>query len=103
VAGLWRRILLRRPRWRSEAEIRVTFEAGEWPAEAIAELGTAEPGRVVIDLAVIDARPPCPSPDEGPFVAGRDGGPGRPLSGLLDRLPSFSLVGRRYRRLDGGD
>jgi hypothetical protein len=102
VAGLWRRILLRRPRWRAEAEIRVTFEPGEWPVDAIAELGAAEPGRVAIDLAVVDARPSGPAAGGGPVVAGRDGRPGPPLAAWLDRLPAFALIGRRYRRFDGG-
>jgi len=61
------------------------------------------PDRVAIDLALIDARPSGPASEGGPFVAGRDGGPIRSLGGWLSRLPAFSLIGRRYRRLDGGD
>jgi len=103
VAGLWRRILLRRPRWRTEAEIRVTFEEGEWPEAAVAELGQPEAGRVAIDLAVVNARPCEPALDAGLAVAGRDGRPGRPLAAWLDRLPAYALIGRRYRRFDGGE
>ena len=104
VAGIWRRILLRRPRWRAEAEIRVTFEEGAWPADAIAELGEPEPGRVAIDLAVVDARPAdATATDSRLAVAGRDGRPTRPLSDWLDRLPAYALIGRRFRRIDEGD
>jgi len=31
VAGIWRRILLRRPRWRAEAEVRAEYESGPPP------------------------------------------------------------------------
>jgi HD superfamily phosphohydrolase len=57
IGELWRGILLRRPRWRSEAEVRVEFDAGAWPETEIASLGAREPGRIEIDLAVVDARP----------------------------------------------
>ena len=57
VADTWQSILLRRPNWRSEAEVRAEYEAGNEPSSLIASLGHAEPGRVAIDLAIIDARP----------------------------------------------
>jgi uncharacterized protein len=97
VAGGWHGILLRRPGWRAEAEIRASYEAGGEPAGEIAGLGTAEPGRVAIDLAVVDARP-----DGGGRLAieRRDGGP-MELAEALERVPGFALIGRRYRRLDG--
>jgi HD superfamily phosphohydrolase len=102
VAGIWRRILLRRPRWRAEAEVRAEWEEGEPPPDAVATLGSAEPGRVTIDLAVVDARPAGPAADALLAETGRDGGPGRPLSEALGRLPAYALIGRRYVRADGG-
>ncbi len=101
VAGIWRRILLRRPRWRAEAEVRAEFESGPPPADAVATLGPAEPGRVIIDLAVVDARPSAADADALLAVAGRDGRPPRPLAEALGRLPAFALIGRRYVRVDG--
>jgi hypothetical protein len=100
VAGIWRRILLRRPRWRAEAEIRAEYEVGPPPAEAIATLGEAEPGRVTIDLAVVDARPGTAEADARLALAGRDGRPTRPLAQALGRLPAYALIGRRYVRTD---
>ncbi len=101
VAGIWRRILLRRPRWRAEAEVRAEYESGPPPADAVATLGVAEPGRVTIDLAIVDARPAGATADAFLAGAGRDGRPGRPLSAALGRLPAFALIGRRYVRADG--
>jgi hypothetical protein len=98
VAAGWRAILLRRPRWRSEAEIRLDYEAGAFPAEAVAALGAAEPGRVAIDLATVDARPAdATATDRLLAVEARDGSP-VPLSGVLGRIPAFALIARRYRR-----
>ncbi|HYK94916.1 MAG TPA: HD domain-containing protein [Candidatus Dormibacteraeota bacterium] len=94
VADGWRGILLRRPGWRSEAEMRASYEAGSEPAAEIARLGTAEPGRVAIDLAVVDARPV----GNGRLaVEGRDGS-AIPIETALERVPAFALIGRRYRR-----
>ena len=97
VADGWHGILLRRPGWRSEAEMRASYEAGGEPAEAIAALGVAEPGTVTIDLAVVDARP-----DGGGRLAieGRDGR-AIGLAEALARVPGFALIGRRYRRVAG--
>jgi uncharacterized protein YbjT (DUF2867 family) len=103
VAGIWRRILLRRPRWRAEAEVRAEYEAGDPPADAIAALGSPEPGHVTIDLAIVDARPSGEAADALLAVAGRDGRPGRPLSEALGRLPAYALIGRRYVRSDGDE
>jgi HD superfamily phosphohydrolase len=102
VAGGWRSILLRRPRWRSEAEIRVQYET-EPPADALATLGVEEPGRVVIDLAIVDARPAEAGVTDAKLaIEGRDGEPGEPLSrSLAARLPAYALIGRRYRRSAG--
>ena len=101
VAGIWRRILLRRPRWRAEAEIRAEYESGPPPDDAVATLGVAEPGRVVIDLAVVDARPTTGAAGASLAVAGRDGRPPRSLDAALGRLPAYALIGRRYVRADG--
>ena len=99
VAESWRAILLRRPRWRSEAEIRLGYE-DEPPATEIAALGAPEPGRVVIDLATVDARPAdATATDSLLAVEGRDGRPAAPLSRTLGRLPAWSLIARRYRRI----
>jgi hypothetical protein len=64
------------------------------PAEDIASLGTAEPGRVAIDLAIVDARP---GDGRRLAVEGRDGND-IPLASALARVPAYALIGRRYRR-----
>jgi uncharacterized protein len=98
VAEAWRAILLRRPRWRSEAEIRLEYEAGRLPEDEIAALGAAEPGRVVIDLATVDARPAdATATDSLLAVEGRDGS-SLSLARSLGRLPAYSTIARRYRR-----
>ena len=98
VGRLWEGILLRRPNWRAEAEVRLAFETAP-PAELIAGLGVPEPGKVIIDLAVVDARPADRSTaDAFLAVEGRDGRPGL-LAGALDRLPAYAGVARRYRRV----
>jgi HD superfamily phosphohydrolase len=94
VADGWRGILLRRPGWRSEAEMRASYEAGAEPTAEIARLGAAAPGRVAIDLAVVDARP---AGDRRLAVEGRDGS-SIPIETALERVPAFALIGRRYRR-----
>ncbi|HET7702950.1 MAG TPA: HD domain-containing protein [Candidatus Limnocylindrales bacterium] len=99
VAEAWRAVLLRRPRWRSEAEVRVEYEADAWPDAEIAGLGTAERGRVAIDLAVVDARPAdATATDSLLAVEGRDGS-ALSLARSLGRLPAYALIGRRYRRV----
>jgi hypothetical protein len=95
VADGWRGILLRRPGWRAEAEIRASYEEGGEPRAAIAELGTPEPGRVAIDLAVVDARP---AGDQRLAIEARDGRD-IPLAEALERVPAYAMVGRRYRRV----
>jgi hypothetical protein len=99
VADGWRAILLRRPRWRSEREVRAETETGEWPAALLAELGEPEPGRVVLDLVGIDARPGSGRP-ASLVIERRDGGPGPSLGVALARLPAWALIGRRFRRVD---
>jgi hypothetical protein len=99
VAEAWRAILLRRPRWRSEAELRAEYEAGARPdAEIASVLGAAEPGRIAIDLAVVDARPAdATATDSLLAVEGRDGS-SLSLARSLGRLPAYALIARRYRR-----
>ncbi len=100
VADAWRAVLLRRPRWRSEAELRFEYEAGAGPVDALAELGLAEPGRIAIDLAVVDARPAdATATDSLLAVEGRDGS-SMSLAQSLGRLPAFALIARRYRRIE---
>jgi len=103
VGRAWGAILLRRPRWRAEAESRINYEAIDRTsaqAEAVAELGPAVPGSVEIDLAEIDARPAeATATDSLLAIVGRDGEPAAPLSRSLGRLPAYSLVARRFRRI----
>jgi hypothetical protein len=95
VADGWRGILLRRPGWRAEAEMRASYEAGHEPREQIGQLGETEPGRVTIDLATVDARP------EGGGRLAIEGRDGRAISlrDALGRVPGYAVIGRRYRRL----
>jgi hypothetical protein len=95
VADGWRGILLRRPGWRAEAEMRASYEAGAEPSAEIALLGRDEPGRVAIDLAIVDARP---ASDRRLAIEGRDGRE-ISLAEALGRVPAYALIGRRYRRL----
>jgi hypothetical protein len=97
VADGWRAILLRRPRWRAEHEVRAASETGDWPAALVAELGDPDPGRVVVDLVGVDARPGAGKP-ASLVIERRDGSPGPTIGEALARLPAWSLVGRRYRR-----
>ena len=103
VGRAWGAILLRRPRWRAESELRSNYEASDRDsahAAAIAELGPAVPGSVEIDLAEIDARPEeATATDSLLAIVGRDGEPAAPLSRSLSRLPAYSLVARRFRRI----
>jgi uncharacterized protein len=98
VAAGWRAILLRQPTWRSEAEIRAEYEAGDRPDGLIASLGTAEAGQTAIDLAVVDARPADDdATDRLLRLEGRDGR-AMSLSAALASIPAYWLIGRRYRR-----
>ena len=98
VADAWQAILLRRPTWRSEAEIRAEYEAGGRPEGLVASLGTPEPGRVAIDLAEVDARPADAASTDGLLaLETRDGGVAS-LSAALASIPAYWLIGRRYRR-----
>lgn len=95
----WRAILLRRPTWRAEAEIRAEYESGDRPAALIASLGEAEAGRVAIDLATVDARPAAAGDtDRLLALEGRDGRP-MSLAAALASIPAYWLIGRRYLRI----
>jgi hypothetical protein len=94
IADGWRGILLRRPGWRPEAEVRATYEPGDYPTASIETLGAAKAGAIAIDLAEVDARP---AGDHQLAIEGRDGGV-VPLAAALSRIPAFALIGRRYRR-----
>jgi uncharacterized protein len=99
VAEAWRAILLRRPRWRAESEIRAQYEEGGFPVELVAGLGTPEPGRLAIDLAIVDARPAAATATDSLLaIEARDGATNLRLSEALSRLPAWALIGRRYRR-----
>ncbi|TMF38628.1 MAG: HD domain-containing protein [Chloroflexi bacterium] len=99
VADVWRAVLLRRPRWRSEAEIRLEYEAGALPEHEIETLGRSDGDRVLIDLATVDARPAdATATDSLLAVEGRDGS-ALSLARSLGRLPAYATIARRYRRL----
>jgi hypothetical protein len=97
VAEAWRAVLLRRPRWRLEQELRASYES-ERPEELIASLGVAEPGRVAIDLATVDARPGSNGAAPPLWIEARDGVTEIRLADALSRLPAYALIARRYRR-----
>lgn len=97
VADGWRGILLRRPRWRAEAEVRVSFEEGAYPTADVASLGAGESGQVAVDLALVDARMGDETASRLLVVEGRDGSV-MPLSRAIPRVPGWALIGRRYRR-----
>jgi len=99
VADDWRGILLRRPRWRAEAEVRAAYEDGAFPAAEVATLGAGEAGRVAIDLATVDARIGDGAAAPLLTVEGRDGTT-IPLSRAVPRVPAWAVIARRYRRLD---
>ena len=99
VAEGWRAILLRQPRWRADAEIRAEYEPDARPDDLIATLGGAEPGRVAIDVAVVDARPADASATDSLLaLEARDGTP-LSIARALGRLPAYAMVARRYRRV----
>jgi HD superfamily phosphohydrolase len=99
VAEAWRSILLRRPRWRPDAEVRAEYEEGGFPTALVATLGEPEPGRQAIDLAIVDARPAdATATDSLLAIEARDGSSELRLSHALERLPAWALIARRYRR-----
>ena len=94
----WRAILLRRPRWRAEAEVRSESETGDWPrGRRWRSWATAEPGRVAIDLAVVDAQGPRRGPATTPLALEAP----RRIAGSAAAVAfgeQLGLIGRRYRR-----
>jgi len=97
VAEGWRGILLRRPRWRADAEVRASYEEGGFPAAEVATLGAEVPGQVAIDLATVDARMGDAAAARLLVVEGRDGS-AIPLSRAIPRVPGYALIARRYVR-----
>jgi hypothetical protein len=97
VAEGWRGVLLRRPRWRAEREVRRTSDDGTWPPDALAELGPGDGDGIALDLVALDGRPA--RPDDLLAIEARDGSPGPTVAGALGRIPAWILVGRRYRRI----
>jgi len=61
-------------------------------------LGPAEPGRVTIDLAEVDARPPDASAADGLLAIETRDGSSMALSSALASIPAYWLIARRYRR-----
>jgi HD superfamily phosphohydrolase len=98
VGEAWRSILLRRPTWRAEAELRAEYGAGGRPDDRIAALGPAEPGRVQIDLAEVDARPADGDVADALLAVEARDGSAIPLSSALASIPVYWLIARRYRR-----
>ncbi len=98
VATSWKAILLRQPTWRADAEIRVEYEPGGLPEALVASLGQAVPGEVAIDLAIVDARPVDPESTDAKLALERRDGSRGSIAGALDSIPTFWLIGRRYRR-----
>jgi HD superfamily phosphohydrolase len=99
VADGWRAILLRQPRWRAEAEVRDEYEAGGRPDELIATLGSAEPGRVAIDVAIVDARPADATATDSLLALEARDGTELSIARALGRLPAYAMIARRYRRV----
>jgi hypothetical protein len=100
VADGWRAILLRRPRWRSDAEVRAEYETGGRPDDLIAALGSPEPGHVVIDVATIDARPADATATDSLLALEARDGSSLSLARALSRIPAYATIARRYRRLE---
>ena len=88
VAEAWRAILLRRPTWRSEAEVRAEYEPGGRPEALVASLGVAG-GRTRRDRPCRGRRPP-----------GRRGRDRQPAGDRDARRRAD--VARRRARLDPG-
>ena len=97
IADGWRGILLRRPRWRVDAEIRAEYEEGSFPEALVEGLGPVTSERVAVDLASVDARLPDPDAARKLTIERRDGSHPA-LSAALPRIPGYALVARRYRR-----
>jgi HD superfamily phosphohydrolase len=98
IADAWRAILLRRPTWRAEAEVRAEYQQGAFPDALVATLGRPAAGVTAIDLAIVDALPSDPVSTDGLLaLEGRDGSMPS-LAEALSSIPAYWLIGRRYRR-----
>ncbi|MBI3746210.1 MAG: HD domain-containing protein [Chloroflexi bacterium] len=117
IADGWRGILLRRPRWHVDAEVRAEYEAGAFPQavvdalesaasapqavvdalEAAASGATGASGILAVDLASVDARLPDAEAARRLTIERRDGSHPA-LSAALPRIPGYALIARRYRR-----
>ena len=98
IAEGWRAILLRRPRWRADGEVRAEYDDPTQPVPGVAELGDETPGDTAIDMAIVDARPVDPTRPPTLAIEPRDGGAPISLERALGRLPRYALIARRYRR-----
>ena len=103
LGRVWQAILLRRPRWRAEAEIRREYDASDRAGvleEVRGSLSEGVGAGVAVDLAEVDARPPEePAADSLLAVVGRDGLRAISVGRALARIPAYALVARRYRRV----
>jgi hypothetical protein len=99
VGDAWRRILLRRPGWRAEAEVRASSETGDWGPEVLERLGVADGDGRVVDLATVDARRARTGVDPRLTIERRDGSSGPTAWDALIRVPKYALIARRYRRV----
>ena len=68
------------------------------PEALVASLGAAEPGRVAIDLAEVDARPADAASTDGLLALEMRDGSNASLAAALASIPAYWLIGRRYRR-----
>ena len=101
VAERWGHILLRRPTWRAEAEVRAEYEPGAYPDELVASLGDAVDGEVAIDQAVVDARPTDRAATDRLLALETRAGERASIADALASIPTYWLIARRYRRRAG--
>ena len=100
----WRAILLRRPRWRSEAEVRAEYEAGERPDDA--DRGARRRRARARRDRPRGGRRPAGRRDRRPTRCSRS----RVATAdrrcrcrpALASIPAYWLIGRRYRRATTG-
>ena len=100
IADAWRSILLRRPNWRSEAEVRAEYEAGARAAGADrrASAGPSPGGSPSTWRSSTRGRPRASAPSRGWPSRCATARPAPSLAEALGRLPGYALIGRRYRR-----
>src|SRR5206468_3735385 len=78
-----------------EPSIRATYEDGGFPETDVAALERPGDPTVVVDRAVVDARPDASG---SLAIEARDGRP-VPLRQAIGRVPRWALIARRYRRV----